>query len=123
VSQWTVPPPPLPLPGGRPRPPIRTGKVFLGIGLAILGHLVVIGAIVLVAYVSQDLNASLIVGLVGELVLFVACLAVGIVWITRRDRGIGVGLLIGWAVGALVLPVVGFGVCVALVSGTNGGNL
>lgn len=97
--------------------------MFLGIGLAILGHLVIIGAIVLVAYLSQDLNASLTVGLLGELVLFAACIAAGIVWIVRLDRGIGVGLLIGWAVGALVLPVVGFGVCVALVSGTNGGNL
>jgi hypothetical protein len=44
--------------------------------------------------------------------VFIGCLTFGIIWIAKYDKGIGVGLLIGWAVGALVLPVVGFGVCV-----------
>jgi hypothetical protein len=45
---------------------------------------------------------------------------VGIVLLARGDRGIGLGLLIGWAVGVIVLPVVGFSVCVAVFSGAMG---
>src|SRR5205823_5937114 len=61
VTQWTVPPQPPP-PGGW-RPPIRAGKVFLGIGLAILGHLVIVGATVLAVYATKEANSPLIISL------------------------------------------------------------
>ena len=114
--QWTVPTPP---PSGDR--PIRGGKVAAGIGVAILGHLVTIGIAVLGILASAQASlAWLTVALAAQVALFAACLTVGIVWIVKRDRGFGLGLLIGWAVGVIVLPVVGFGVCVALVNQGSG---
>ncbi len=114
--QWTVPP--LPPSGGRP---IRGAKVAAGIGVAILGHLVTIGiGVVAVIGAANSSVAWLYLALAGQVALFVACLTIGIVWIVKRDRGFGLGLLIGWAVGVIVLPVVGFGVCVALLNQGTG---
>jgi hypothetical protein len=108
--QWTVPPPP---PSGDR--PIRGGKVAAGIGVAIAGHLVTIGVVVL-GILLTSAAAWLVVALALQVALFAACLTIGIVWIVKRDRGFGLGLLIGWAVGVIVLPVIGFGVCVALLN-------
>lgn len=106
---WTVPPSP-PSPGGDR--PIRGSRVALGIGLALLGHLVTI-ALAIPSFTGADEHGLWLgVALVGQALLFIACLVIGIVLIVRGDRGIGIGLLIGWAVGIIVLPVVGFGVCV-----------
>lgn len=111
--QWTVPPPPP----GSDRP-IRGRKVAAGIGLAMLAHLVSIGLAFLAIYVTSNsgdgttVGYGLIVGLILQVVTFAACLTFGIVWLVKRDRGIGLGLIIGWAIGVIVLPVVGFGVCV-----------
>jgi len=119
-SGWTVPPPP-----GPPRP-IRTRKVFIGIGLATLGQIAAIGIGVLAVYVGSqtDNNDNAVLGIYLEVllqvVLFGACLALGIVWIVRRDRGIGLGLLIGWAVTVLVFPVAGIGVCIAIINNMGG---
>ncbi|WP_432836007.1 hypothetical protein [Dactylosporangium sp. CA-092794] len=114
---WTVPPPP---PG--PQRPIRTRRVFAGIGLVFLGQVVVILlGVVAVVIGSQNANSeNAVLGIYLELLLqvalFVACLVVGIVWISRKDRGIGLGILIGWGVSVLVFPVAGIGVCLALVN-------
>jgi hypothetical protein len=108
--QWTVPQPPPS--GGRP---IRGGKVAAGIGLAIGGHLVTI-AVAVLGILATNAAAWLVVALVLQVVLFAACLTIGIVWIVKRDRGLGLGLLIGWAVGVIVLPVVGFGACIVLLN-------
>jgi ABC-type uncharacterized transport system permease subunit len=106
---WSVPPPP---PG--PDRPIRTGRVFGGIGLAFLGQVVAIGLGALAIYLGD--TAGVYVGVLLQVLLFVACLVLGIVWIARRDRGLGLGLLIGWGVTVLVFPVVGIGVCIALLN-------
>jgi hypothetical protein len=119
-SQWTVPQPP-PRPGDRP---ILGRRVAIGVGIAIGGHLLTIGITVLAAYVAaQSPEPSgagwLVLGLISQLVLFVACLTIGIVWIVNRDRGIGLGLIIGWAVGVVVLPVIGFGACIVLINNSG----
>jgi hypothetical protein len=117
---WTVPPPPQFPPG--PERPIRTRRVFGGIGLAFLGQVVAIllgvGAIVLGSQSENSENALLGVYLeiVLQILLFLACLIVGIVWIARKDRGIGLGILIGWAASVLIFPVAGIGVCLALIN-------
>lgn len=106
---WTVPPPP-PSPGGDR--PIRGSRVTLGIGLALLGHLVTV-ALAIPSFTSSDEHGLWLgAALIGQAVLFLVCLVLGIVLTVRGDRGIGIGLLIGWAVGIIVLPVVGFGACV-----------
>jgi hypothetical protein len=114
---WSVPPPP-PEPGR----PIRTSRVFAGIGLAILGQVVTILLGVLAVYLgsrssdSQNAIIGFYFEIVLQVVLFIACLVVGIVWISRRDRGLGLGILIGWGLTVVVFPVVGIGVCLTLVN-------
>jgi hypothetical protein len=94
-------------PAADPRP-IRANRVWAGIGLALLGYLVLFG----LGWLSS-VWASQIVGLVvpGELLLWAAVLGWGIVVLARGDRGLGVGLLVGWAAGA----VISGGVCVVLI--------
>jgi hypothetical protein len=96
--------------------------VFGGIGLAFLGQLVAIGVGVIAVVIgvrgsdSDGYTLGFVIEVVLQVVLFVASLVVGIVWIVRKDRGLGVGILIGWAVGTLILPVVGIGVCLAVLN-------
>ncbi|MEV8513045.1 hypothetical protein [Dactylosporangium sp. NPDC051484] len=117
---WSVPPPPPPPPA--PERPIHTRRVFGGIGLAFLGQAVAIllgvAAIIIGGRSAKPENA--IIGVYVEILLqgllLVACLVVGIVWIARKDRGIGLGILIGWSVSVAVLPIAGIGVCLAIVN-------
>jgi hypothetical protein len=111
-TEWTVPEPPP------ERGRIRTRQVWVGIGLAMVGHLVTIGVVLVAVAVSRDTSElpgleGLLAGLVAQAVLFVVCMITGGVLVARGDRGIGVGVIIGWAVGVLVAPVIGFGICVA----------
>jgi hypothetical protein len=121
---WTVPPPPPP---PAPERPIRTRQVFLGIGLVFAAQVVAVllgvGAVVLGNNSSNSENGLIGVWLevILQVAIFVVCLTVGIVWIVRRDRGLGLGLLIGWGASVLICPVVGIGVCLAIVS--NQGQL
>ncbi|MFG2036749.1 hypothetical protein [Dactylosporangium sp. NPDC048998] len=116
---WSVPPPP-PQPG--PDRPIRTKRVFGGIGLAFLGQvlaiLVGLAAVIIGSNSANSENALIgfYLEILLQILLFVACLVFGIVWIARKDRGIGLGILIGWGVSVLVFPVAGIGVCLAIVN-------
>ena len=118
---WTVPPPP---PQGEDRP-IRGRKVAAGLGIAVGGQVLAIGigVAVTILFATSDKSENALLGIYLEmllqLVLFVACLVVGIVWIVRRDRGLGLGILIGWAVSVIVFPVAGIGVCIALVNANS----
>jgi hypothetical protein len=116
--QWTTPPPPGPPPGSGAGP-LRARRVWGGIGLAMLGHVLTI--VVPLAMIGLGIAADgwTIAGVLGQLILFLACLTVGISLMVRKERGIGLGLLIGWGVGVIVLPVVGFGICLALYNATG----
>lgn len=117
-------PPPGPPPYGPPPDRlIRGSRVALGGGLAILAHLLTIVAPV--AIVTGGVTASrdatwLAVALAGQVLTFLGCMVFGILGIVRGDRGLGLGLLIGWAVGVVVVPVVGIGVCIAAFNGQFG---
>ena len=108
--------PPWPPSDWQPSDPrrVRGGRVALGVVGAIAGHVLTIVLGVAMAAAGSDLFVYALLG--SQLVLFVACLAVGIVQIAQGDRGLGIGLLVGWAVGVIVLPVIGFGICVVLLS-------
>lgn len=88
---------------------MRPGAVVLGLGAAVLGHVVagVIGIAGLVGAAGDGPSALMLAGPVAEAVLGVGCLWGGIVWTARRKGGFGIGLLIGWAVGLLVTVVFG----------------
>lgn len=119
-GSWAVPPDPR-YPGGPQRRSVKAGRVFAGLGIAIGAHLLtLVVAVVGVAGGSEDVIwAGLWIGLGGQLLVFLVCLIVGIVLTVRQDGGIGVGLLIGWAVGVLIIPVLGFGLCVAAFEAYN----
>jgi hypothetical protein len=96
--------------------------VAAGIGVALLAHLLTV--LVMVVGIATDnsefaTGAGLMVMLVGQVVVFLGCLIVGIVLTARQEPGFGVGLLIGWGLGLLVTPVAGFGLCVWLLNATS----
>jgi hypothetical protein len=118
-GSWGVPPPQQPW--GRPRRQLRGGRIAAGVGIALAGHLLTLVVITVgVAAGSGDVAiVGLWIGLGGQLLLLVVCLAVGIILTVKQEAGIGVGLLIGWAIGLLVVPVVGFGLCVAAINAAS----
>jgi hypothetical protein len=118
-GDWNVPPPPRP---AAPRSRILGRRVAAGIGVALLAHLLTV--LVMVVGIATDnsefaTGAGLMVMLVGQVVVFLGCLIVGIVLTARQEPGFGVGLLIGWGLGLLVTPVAGFGLCVWLLNATS----
>ena len=86
--------------------PIRASRVWIGIGLALLGHILAVA--IGIALSATGFGFLL---LLPELLLFVAALVFGIVQLVQGDRGIGVGLLVGWGAGTVILG----GTCVALL--------
>lgn len=113
---WTPPPPPQNTGDGKR--PIRPGRMWTGIGAALGGHLltIIIGWIVALTISGEPAFTFLFVGGIGQVVLAVAALVTGIILAVKgRDGGLGLGIIIGWAVGMIISPVVGFGVCVSLV--------
>ncbi|GAA3285028.1 hypothetical protein Dvina_07970 [Dactylosporangium vinaceum] len=107
---WTVPPPPPP----PSKPPIRTGRVFGGIGIAFGAQ--VVAVLIGVGIAAAVGFAGLWVEIVLQVLLCIACIVFGTLWIAHRDRGIGLGVLIGWGISVLVFPVIGIGVCIALIN-------
>jgi hypothetical protein len=120
-GSWGVPPPPRP--PGPPRRPVKGGRIMAGVGIALAGHLLtLVVAAAGVAVGNDDVAfAGIWLGMIGQFVLLAVCLAVGITLTARQDGGIGIGLLIGWAVGLLIVPVVGFGLCVAALDNASVG--
>jgi hypothetical protein len=91
-----------------PGPRFAEGGVLVGVLLSFFGTplLTVLGSVVDVGVAGP---AFLLTGLVGPLVAGLALLAVGR---TAVQRGLGLGLTIGWG----VIVVVGAGLCIALIS-------
>ena len=117
---WTPPPPPE----AAGKRPIRTGRVWTGIGIALSGHLltILIGWVIALLISGEPALNFLFIAGGGQVVLAIAALVAGIILTVKgRDGGIGVGLIIGWAVGLIISPVIGFGVCVSLVNSGGGG--
>ncbi|HZN19924.1 MAG TPA: hypothetical protein VFB84_17315 [Micromonosporaceae bacterium] len=115
--------PPATPPSGSP--PIRSSRIAVGVGAAVAGHLltVVLGVAIGAALGNEDYDAvgtGLAVALGGQVLLFVACLVASVLLVTRGDRGLGLGVIIGWAAGLMVTPVVGFGVCIWALQPTGG---
>jgi hypothetical protein len=118
---WTPPPPE---PAGETRRPIRTGRLWAGIGVTMAAHLLTIiigwGSAFLISG-EPAVTFLLIVG-IGQLLLAIAAVTYGIVQTVRaRDGGVGAGVIIGWAIGLIISPFIGFGVCVSLVNSDSGG--
>ena len=119
---WTPPPPPEQ--AGSGKRPIRPARVWLGIGIALGAHLftILIGWLAALLFSGEDVVLFLFVSGAAQILLAIAALVVGIILVVKaRDGGVGVGIIIGWAVGLIISPIVGFGVCVSLVNSGSGG--
>lgn len=103
---WTVPSAPS---APRVRGPVQGKKVMIGGGVALGGHVFALVVASVIAFTGSVYDSGWLVIVAMEVLLFFGCLTFGVVWFTSRDRGIGIGLLIGWPLGLLVpLVVVGF---------------
>src|SRR5262245_36803936 len=108
-ADWTPPPPPGP--AGDGKVPIRAGRVWVGIGIAMSGHLLTILIGWLAGFFSGSggdeaaLNFLFVAG-IGQVILAIVALTAGITKTVRgRDGGVGVGIIIGWAVGLIISPI------------------
>jgi hypothetical protein len=117
-GSWGVPPPHQP---GRPRRPVKGARIVAGVAIALGGHLLTLVVLAASVVVDNDelFGAGVFAVLGGQFLLLAGCLAVGITLTARQDGGLGIGLLIGWAVGLLITPVVGFGLCVAALENST----
>ena len=117
MSEWTVPPPSSQgRPGWQPQRPVRGGMVALGAGIALFAQVLAIGVGILA---TGDAADAVRLVLILQIPVFIGVLVAGVLLIVKGDRGLGIGLFIGWAIGIVALPVVGFGVCVWAFSGTT----
>ena len=93
------------------RRPIEGRRVAMGVGIAIAAHLLTLVPM-LFGLADPNFGArAVFIFLIAQVLVALTLIVVGIVRIVRQDGGVGVGLLIGWAVGVLV----SFGGCVALL--------
>lgn len=107
-------PPHVPPPPGRP---IRTRSVLLGILTPVVLFSALNGIAALMVPQGEDaaINAFFVYLPIGIVVLSVLTLVGGVLMIVLGDRGFGIGLLCGWALGVIV----GGGVCLAVLGVTG----
>jgi hypothetical protein len=85
----------------------------VGTVLGLAGHVLAVGAAFFAAWLTpkpeghefEDLAVGALTFAASELVLSLACLIGGAVLVTRHRRPAGVGLVVGWALGAAALVV------------------
>ncbi len=112
-DDWTTPPPPH-VPGTREERPIRGRRVGLGVFLAVLGHLVTVGLGFAVAQLKSGPD-WLLVWVLGQAVLVVGCVIAGTLLLVRGDRGVGLGVFIGWGAGIVLTPLIAAAVILLLL--------
>jgi hypothetical protein len=111
-NEWTTPLPPR-LPGIRHRT-IRGGRVAVGVVAALAGHALTVG----LGFADANVNTGLdwfSVWLLGQLVLGIGVIVAGVLQLARGDRGIGLGVFIGWAAGFVLTLVITYIVFVVAV--------
>jgi hypothetical protein len=112
---------------GNPRP-ILAKRMWIGIVLGLLSQLVTICVVPLVGVyalsgtsLADQSGATSIVFRIAELVAFLLVVVIGIYQLVRGDRGLGLGLLIGWGGGLVIFGGVFVLAIVALGSALNSG--
>ena len=103
---------------------IRGGRVGVGIGIALGAHALSIAVGIGLGALDRGNQIMTAFGIIifAQLAVFIGSITAGIVLLNRGDRGIGLGILVGWAVGVFVAPVVGFGICVSALNGNGVGG-
>jgi hypothetical protein len=99
-----------PSPADLPRPPsAKRWRIAAGIGIALAGHLPASGLWLLSFYAfvyDASPDSLFMVGclvILLQMALFAGCAVTGSVMVIRGDRGIGVGMLVGWVTGIIAL--------------------
>ena len=95
----------------------RAARAGLGAAIALAAHVIVFVAAYLAPRLvgaegtdMQDLAAVVGTIVLGQGLVALACLIVGIVLVVRGRRDLGAGLLLGWLVGGLLIWFVVLGV-------------
>ena len=93
---------------------------IIGIILGLAAHAVVFGVAYLVGQAvepsggemifREDVWAFIVTVMLGEAVAALACLTAGIVLIVRRNRAMGLGLILAWLLFATPIAALTFGV-------------
>ena len=111
TSEWTVPAPPR----TAIRRPVRTWRLVAGLLLSLVCHLLVTGFGVAVvrtgadgAYLEDGGFVALFLLLIFEIALVLCCALPGLLLLLFGDRGFGIGLLIGWALGVAALVLLAY---------------
>lgn len=103
-----------PKPASSSNRPLRGGSVAKGISFAIAGHGVALaisaGLITLIGRSTELVGAALTAALITEGAFLLICVAVGVVQLVRGDRGLGLGLILGWLIGMAALIGVSFAI-------------
>jgi hypothetical protein len=114
-DEWTVPPPP----GGKK---IRGRWVTAGIAVALAAHVLTLFVASAPHFVNPDQPINFTWLLIAQAVLLLAFIAATIALFAKDQQGWGLGVIIGWAVGLIVVPDIGIAACInALNSGTGVG--
>src|SRR2546421_9136111 len=120
TSEWTVPAPPR----GAIGRPVRAWRLVAGIVLAVVAHLGLTGSgIALIrallggGYLEGDGILTFLVLLIVEGALVICCALPGLLMVLFGDRGFGIGLLIGWAIGVAALVLLAYLTVVAARTG------
>ncbi|WP_446217989.1 hypothetical protein [Micromonospora sp. IBHARD004] len=111
--EWAGLPPAPPIPAELPRrpPSARRGRIAAGIGIAVAGHVPASGLWLYSFYTfvySASPDSLFMVDclvILLQLALFACCAVPGGVLVLNGDRGLGLGLLIGWVAGVIALVV------------------
>jgi hypothetical protein len=99
------------LPAAARAQPVRPWRIAGGVCIALAGHVPASGLWLVSLYtfvVYSTPDSPFLVDccvILMQIVLFIGCVVTGVVLIRRGERGIGPGLLIGWAVGIVGLVV------------------
>ncbi|GID94525.1 hypothetical protein ACFQFC_35280 [Amorphoplanes digitatis] len=100
-----------PVPPPRRRP-IEFRRVAIGFGIAMGVNLLILVPMLFGLGTQDGVIFGGFLYLILQVLLVPGLLVTGIVQTIRQDGGIGVGLMIGWAIGGLV----SFGGCIALLN-------
>jgi len=96
-----------------PASSLRPGRLLLGILIGLMAHALPFGAGFLATRIVkpspgggfEDLGAFVVAFFGTELLIALASLITGIVLVARGRRDTGLGLIIGWLVGAVAVGV------------------
>jgi hypothetical protein len=99
---------------------MRGRWVAAGIAVAFAAHLLTLAIAAAPHWFGAREAVNLIWLLIGQILLLLAFIGVTIALFMKDQQGWGTGVIIGWAIGLIVIPDIGIAACInALNAGTG----